>query len=365
MEKKPHKITNPQGDQLDVLLSGNNLSEIAVVFVHGFGSNKNENFHLFTDIAASLEDAFNIIQFDFSGYGKSEGKQEDVSLDKMKTDLQAIVEYAKRTHLSVFMVAHSMGTFAVSALRSLGIERIVFTSPPNPNTEVLIKNMQARIGKKNEVNEEGLTVYERTSGETQLIGPAFWTTIRVFNPIRSTKMLALTSAVAIFDPQNDEVVKDKNDDHWEAYRKLGIQYNSVPGDHNFTKAEDRNHLIKEINAFFRKRRIAFISHPISGDVEINIGKVLAICEKMHSKHIFPAFPSLLWRQYLTSPGDDELIQAVNEEYFTRKTFDEIWHHGDKLSAGMTSEVRLAMMNGIPNIGKTEKMIEELANYIGI
>ncbi len=67
MQNKRLKIRNACNEKLDALLKGKEDASTVIVFVHGFGSNKHENFNLLTDIADSLADDFRIIQFDFSG----------------------------------------------------------------------------------------------------------------------------------------------------------------------------------------------------------------------------------------------------------------------------------------------------------
>ncbi len=368
MQNETIKLRNGQNEKLDVLLSGNYHASTAIVFAHGFGANKDENSNLFVDIATSLEKDFRIIRFDFSGYGKSEGRQEDVNLDKMKGDLATVVEYAKGTHKKVFIVAHSLGTFATMLLKPLGVERIVFTSTPNSDTKLLIENMQARITNNGgRVNEKGTTLYKRTNGDTQTIGSSFWETLRGFNPIGHTKMLSHYSSLATFDPQDDEVLKSMSFDHLVIYDQLGIKSKALPGDHNFTNPDDRNRLIAEINSFFRKVKMVFIAHPISGDVENNIKKVLDICEDVHSETIIPVFPSLLWRNYLGhKPEHEKLIQKVNEELFRRHGVDEVWYYGDgTISSGMKNEIKLAVKWRIPNIGKTPKMAFELTKEVDV
>lgn len=368
MESTTIKLRNARNNKLDVLISGNENASTAIVFAHGFGSNKNENFNLFVDIAASLEKDFRIIRFDFSGYGESEGEQKDVNLDTMKDDLATVVEYTKGIHKKVFIVAHSMGTFATILLKPLGIERIVFTSPPNSNTKLLIENIQARIEKNGgRVNEKGTTYYNRSNGDKQVIGSSFWETMRGFNPVGHTKFLSHYSSLAIFEPQNDEVVAKGSDlSHYISYGKLGIKCKDVPGDHNFTHPEDRSNLIAEINHFFRKVKMVFIAHPISGDVENNIQKVINISEEIHSETIVPVFPSLLWRKYLGHKSEHTpLIKVVNDELFKRKAIDEVWFFGDSISNGMKGEIQLAVEYGIPTIGKVPKMAFELTKEVDV
>ncbi len=114
-------------------------------------------------------------------------------------------------------------------------------------------------------------------------------------------------------------------------------------------------------------KIIFIAHPISGDIEGNIKKVLQICRIIHSKKIIPFFPSLIWRQYLgDSVEDKELIDRVNQEFFTKGTVDEVWFYGNKFSEGMRGEALLAMKHGIPVCGKslvTKQALLELSKQV--
>ncbi|KKP98961.1 MAG: hypothetical protein US71_C0001G0128 [Parcubacteria group bacterium GW2011_GWD2_38_12] len=101
-------------------------------------------------------------------------------------------------------------------------------------------------------------------------------------------------------------------------------------------------------------KTVFIAHPISGDIKGNVVKVLAICEKIHSKEIIPVAPYLVSLQYL----DDEIIEdrklgiAANLECFRRKYIDELWLYGDRISKGMEQEIKLALKLRIPIKSKT-------------
>jgi hypothetical protein len=79
----------------------------------------------------------------------------------------------------------------------------------------------------------------------------------------------------------------------------------------------------------RKQKLVFIAHPMSGDIEGNTKKVLAICRKIHSEEIIPVFPSFTWRLYLTGDDEDKKLAAqVNETYFASGAVDELWLYGD-------------------------------------
>jgi hypothetical protein len=109
--------------------------------------------------------------------------------------------------------------------------------------------------------------------------------------------------------------------------------------------------------------MVFIAHPMSGDLEGNTQKVVAICRKIHSKDVIPVSPSFTTRRYLTAdPTDRMLAKEHINEYFERHVFDELWLFGDRISEGMMIEVNLAIKHGIPVVGKTPETVAALEAY---
>ena len=105
----------------------------------------------------------------------------------------------------------------------------------------------------------------------------------------------------------------------------------------------------------------FVAHPMSGDVEGNTKKVIAICKSIHSNEVIPVFPSFTWRQYLADhPNVQDLAAAVNEEYFKRGLVDEMWLYGDRLTDGMKREIVLARECNIPVVPKTPETMAALS-----
>lgn len=100
-------------------------------------------------------------------------------------------------------------------------------------------------------------------------------------------------------------------------------------------------------------KTVFIAHPISGNEEENLRKVIEICKELNSKGIIPIFPSHSWRQYL-EPGTDPKYWSglVNDEYFRRGMVDEVWLYGETISPGMEKEIKLAISYGIPVVPKS-------------
>ncbi len=113
-------------------------------------------------------------------------------------------------------------------------------------------------------------------------------------------------------------------------------------------------------------KTVFIAHPIAGDVERNMKKVLEICEAVHTKDIIPVAPYLVSLQYL----DDKLVEerelgaAANMECLHKRYVDEVWLFGDRISNGMSKEISLAMELGIPVIPKTTETKGALEKLMG-
>ena len=100
-------------------------------------------------------------------------------------------------------------------------------------------------------------------------------------------------------------------------------------------------------------RTVFVAHQMTGDLEGNTAKVVAICRAIHSEEIIPVHPSFTTRRYLTAdPRDRELAKAHREEYFRRGMIDELWLYGKILSDGMWEEVQLARKYNIPVFAKS-------------
>ena len=102
-------------------------------------------------------------------------------------------------------------------------------------------------------------------------------------------------------------------------------------------------------------KIVYIVHPIRGDVQGNILKVLSILKKHHTAKIYPFAPYIVSLQYLddNSPEDRERGIKANVELFERDFIDELWVFGDRISSGMKAEIELAERLKIPIVYKHE------------
>jgi len=114
-----------------------------------------------------------------------------------------------------------------------------------------------------------------------------------------------------------------------------------------------------------KRKTVFVGHPIGGNVQDNLKKVLGICERIHTKTVVPVAPYLVSLQYL----DDKVVEdrrlgiEANLECFYRGYVDELWLFGDKISAGMREEILIARKLKIPVIAQTDETKKDLAKML--
>lgn len=246
------KINNKQGERLDVLVEGNESSEVTIVFVHGFGVDKHETAGFFDDIAGALKDKFRVVRFDFSGCGKSEGKSEDMDYKKQASDLATVIEYVRKEYKGkIYILAQSMGTFVTALLSPDGIEKTVFIGIPNNNTDYMIERLIKRFANRpgGKFDEKGISLMPRSTGIIQKIGPGFWSVLRSFKPAEAVEQYSKKTKLIIFKPKQDEVVGDEFMDEYKKIKPL--KYVELDGDHSWKNKEDRERLLGKILEFVK------------------------------------------------------------------------------------------------------------------
>lgn len=109
------------------------------------------------------------------------------------------------------------------------------------------------------------------------------------------------------------------------------------------------------------RKTIYVAHPISGDLEGNQKKVLAICEEIHRQGVIPVAPYLVSLQYFNDDiqEDRELGIEASLEHFRRGFVDELWLYGDRISKGMWGEIRTAREHNVPVFAKTPETERDL------
>lgn len=245
-------ILNKNSERLDVLVEGNKKAETTIIFVHGFGVDKHETAGYFDDISITLQKDFRIVRFDFSGYGKSEGKQEDWDYKKGASDLQSVIDWVTEKYKNkIYILAHSMGTFVTALLSPENIEKIVLTGLPNSNTKFILERFPERFisrpGAK--LDKSGISFFPRSSGLVTRIGPNFWKELEALDPIKAIDSLNKKTKLIIFRPMQDEVIGNNFMEEYESIPNINIV--KLPGDHSFKIKSERKEVIRRIKDFFK------------------------------------------------------------------------------------------------------------------
>lgn len=105
-------------------------------------------------------------------------------------------------------------------------------------------------------------------------------------------------------------------------------------------------------------RIAYIAHPISGDIKGNLEKIKQIIREINltEPDILPFAHYWVDCHALddNNPAERERGIKNDKEFFNRKSFDELRLYGEKISGGMRAEIDLALLNNIPIKPMTEE-----------
>ncbi len=244
-------IKNSLQERIDYIVEGNDNSDVAVIFVHGFGVDKHETAGYFDDVAKELGKTYRIVRFDFSGCGKSEGKLEEKDYMKWADDLSVVLSMVKRQYSGkIFIFAQSMGTFVTSLACLDGIEKTVFTGIPNTNTDFIIKRMIDRFCSRSGsfVNLEGVSEFPRSSGVVQKIGWSFFRVLKDFDPIATVTKFSTKTKLLLIHANQDDVI---GTEYLDVYGDIpNVKRIFLDGDHSWKKRDDRIILIETIKQFF-------------------------------------------------------------------------------------------------------------------
>jgi pimeloyl-ACP methyl ester carboxylesterase len=255
MKKTEPEIKNNAGEKLDTWVEApEGVVKGNVIMVHGFGTNKGETAGYFDDISRALvNDNFRVIRFDFSGYGKSEGRQEDVCYSKQVDDLKAILEYVKKNfEEDIFLFSQSMGAWVTSLYSPTGIKKTIFTGIPNSNIKDQFERFTNRFRKRPGavLDFNGISLLPRSTGEVQKIGPQFWQGIRDLNPVKEVEEFSKKTDLMIFHWLNDDIIGIDNLQEYDAIKTVKSRWMS--GDHSLTNLVDRQDFIKVMLEFYNK-----------------------------------------------------------------------------------------------------------------
>lgn len=102
-----------------------------------------------------------------------------------------------------------------------------------------------------------------------------------------------------------------------------------------------------------KKKIVYLCHPISGNVQKNLNLIEIIYRIISREHpdIVPFAPYWITCHALNDkwPTDRAIGFSHNKEFFDRKVMDEVWVYGD--SPGVRQEIEWAKELGIKVVNK--------------
>jgi putative redox protein len=202
-------------------------------------------------LAALTSDGFRVVRFDLSGYGKSEGRQEEASYSKHVEDLRTVIEYVKSNFSEpVYLFAQSMGCFIAALTSPSGIEKTIMTGLPNANPKLIIDRVINRFGTRHgaALDMDRISLLPRSTGKVQKIGPQFWKDIRDLDPIKAITDYSKKTELLVVHWENDEIIGKEFLDEYDAIPTVKALW--LPGDHSVTIPQNRNNFIKIMLEFY-------------------------------------------------------------------------------------------------------------------
>lgn len=242
-------IKNSDGQDINVFVEGPTEATRNVLMVHGNGVDMHGDYY--DDLVPKLNrHGFRGIRLDFRGMGKSEGLIEDGTYSKYVDDIACVLTWARKEFGGEFnIVAHSMGCSVVALLCPDDIARTVMTGIPSSDTEFRIAHTKERTLKRpgGVWDEQGISIAINRDGAVRRTGPGFWKELRQFDAIKATTAFAAKTKLLIIRPEQDDVVPDVGIKEYAAIS--GLEFITLPGDHRFSKPDDRKGLMAKIIEF--------------------------------------------------------------------------------------------------------------------
>jgi hypothetical protein len=113
------------------------------------------------------------------------------------------------------------------------------------------------------------------------------------------------------------------------------------------------------------RTIAYIAHPIGGDVTANLKRIDAIVRQINLEEpdVVPFVPYYADIMAMNDAVANERIRGMRNdaEFFQRHTMDEVRVYGDQISAGVANEIKMALIAGIPVVPMNKAVYDEYYN----
>jgi isopentenyldiphosphate isomerase/pimeloyl-ACP methyl ester carboxylesterase len=250
------KVPNKQNELLDVMTDGADLHEASriVVFVHGFGTSLHER-GLFDHIVGTLtktDKRLATIRFSWSGFGDSEGKPQETTLQKISSDFECVLDYVYKNaneFSNVAVVGFSMGNIVVAGVltsKRYRVYKVVCINPADFKPgDISFKKWLSHEGAK---LEGEVLVVPRADGTVTRMNRAFWDTLDDMNYKGNLAKLCAEYSSILVRATDDTIV-----DNTEVKTVDFSEIIELPGEHNFSKPQDLRLFLDTIATVFSEK----------------------------------------------------------------------------------------------------------------
>ncbi len=232
MNLTPFSISLNNGLQIEGEYEGEIESKQAIIFVHGFGVERNAR-GLFTQLGDALKDDYLVVRFDLNKVLPTETSIKVYSLKTQAKILNEVVQHVRNKFKveTLKVIAHSQGSLVIGTLSPDDISQCVLISPPVESPYLEMKEyFSKRKGTK--IDEKGNSLIQRADDSLTVVSKGYWQDVEKIKPVKLMAKLAKKTDLYLIKALNDEVIK--NDDHTAIVKNKEITYLELPGDHNFS-----------------------------------------------------------------------------------------------------------------------------------
>ncbi|GAB4139888.1 MAG: hypothetical protein Fur0024_0610 [Patescibacteria group bacterium] len=251
---KIFKVLNSSGEMLDTLVEGNLESDETIIFVHGWGVDKDDGDNIFPDIAKVLSKKFRCVRYDASGCGKSDGKEEDMNHQKFADDFKSILDFTNKNFgEKISVIGMSQGTIVLplanSQIENFKPRKIILISPVDSDSVKGIERKKRKIlSRGGTFDEQGISISPRSSGKMEKIGSGYWKVLQNINTMDLMEKFSKKSKIIMIRGKEDEFIAKESVEDYKTIENL--EFIEIHGSHSFKLPEDRKVLLEKIKEIF-------------------------------------------------------------------------------------------------------------------
>jgi dienelactone hydrolase len=224
-----------------------------VILLHGLGGNRHEHNGIFTRMAARLaQEGALALRFDFSGNGESDHDPEFMTLETMKADIDAVIEYLRNNEISkkeeISLIGLSLGgllaAYAISYRQDL--KAAALWEPPF-NLVATLKRLYGPMA-FDRVRVRGYLQAGLMKLNAQFLGQFLELDASAFVPL-------ISKPVLLIQGEADQVVTMEDAARWESVFEKHPDFESfylAEADHAFTSESDALSVIDRTMSWFAR-----------------------------------------------------------------------------------------------------------------